>query len=553
MKHRGKRGIFVVLALCLFILPSVPVLAQSGNATLTVSCQGRKGEEESVRLLEGMKVKLFYAAESETEGKNADAFADSGLELGNMDGLSVTELQKLAVSSAEYAEQTGIEGMSAAADSCGNAVFEELSSGVYLVVPQETYYLEEGSFVFAPFFVSILSDGQKTVTVNPKSQWIDGIMIGLENLTVYTGGNETVDSDSDGFPRPRYKGLPDQAVWYVNGERWEGEGYPFEVNYTYAEDGYGVKDSGVTAPDDEFPGVYLAHIKPKMENAVITCITSIGEQERKIVFQDTCLIVRNVDKNKNTGQIGEIVSTAGMSGFGISEKLKDFLAAGLGIAVIPDDAVLTVNGRTELGTEKTENAGLLFDTLLFSGTEQAQNGADVLLRRTADELEAKGRNMNNRQYQGRYLDLISYTDGNLWLSSDLGCEVYWPYPEGTDQNTVFDLVRFGGMFREYEIMGKPDLESLVQTAVSERVTIENTEYGIRFFVPENGFGPFVLSWNLSDKIPVNPNGQPADAVAHDVKTGDNTRIGKYMIFMGSGILVIFLLMYRRRKHHGTDI
>lgn len=539
MKDRAKRTMVILLAFFMFVIPSFSVSARSGEAELTVSCQG-KSEDGALHYLEGLEITLFYAASSGSGGSLSQDFEGSGLDIADLENLSVTEQKSLAIAAADYTVEHQIEGQRTVADASGQAVFNNLKYGLYLVVPQEIYYLETGSFVTSPFFVSIPNKGGENVTVTPKTQWVDGILIGLENLTVYTGGNETADKDPDGFPRPRFTGIPDQPSWYVDGKEWEGEGYPFRVYYTYAEDTYGAEDSGVVAPDDEYPGVYIAHLEPKTENATLTCIGEDGK-ERKVIFQNALLIVRNVDKNLTEGQIGNIVSVAGTSNGDFSEQQLQDLKNGLGVVRISEDAVLTVNDRAKLGTEKLENTGLLFDSLLFHDTDQAQYGADVLIRRTEELLENNGSSVQNRRYQGRYLDLVSYTDGNLWLSSDLVCEVYWPYPEGTGKSTKFDLVRFSGMFREYGIMGNPELETLVQTAEPEQIRIENTEYGIRFFVPQNGFGPFILSWDESEEAASDPEG-------NHVKTGDSSGKFIYIIPLIISSLAVFFVEYRKKKH-----
>lgn len=565
MKKKAKCTMIILLTFCMLVIPSLSVSAKSGEATLTVSCHG-KSEDETLQYLKGLEITLFYVASAGSGGSISQDFVGSGLDLGNLENLSVTEQKSLAIAAANYVTQNQIDGERAETDDSGKAVFTDLEYGLYLVIPQEIYYLEKGSFVSVPFFVSVPNKGSENVTVAPKTQWVDGILIGLENLTVYTGGNETVDKEPDGFPRPRYKGIPDQLIWYVDGEEWNEEGYPFQVYYTYAKDTYGAKDSGVIAPNDEYPGVYIAHIKSKKENATVTCVGEDGK-ERKVLFQDALLIVRNVDKNQREEQIGDIVSIAGTSGVDFSEQQLQYLEKGLGVVKISDDAVLTVNDNAKLGMETLNNTGLLFDSLLFYGTNQAQYGAEVLLKRTADKLEKNENNEKKRQYQGRYLDLVSYTDGNLWLSSNLGCEVYWPYPDGTDKNTKFDLIHFDGLFREYGIMGNPELETLVQTAELEQVAIENTEYGIRFFVPKNGFGPFILSWydsqstssdqednneNISSDQEGDNEKKSSDQKSDSAKTGDNNKILIYVMLFTMSCLMAFFVVRRRIKYHKKE-
>lgn len=49
------------------------------------------------------------------------------------------------------------------------------------------------------------------------------------------------------------------------------------------------------------------------------------------------------------------------------------------------------------------------------------------------------------------------------------------------------------MYREYSIDGVESLGSAMRTTELSNVEITNTEYGIRFHVGTNNYGPFALS------------------------------------------------------------
>ena len=39
-----------------------------------------------------------------------------------------------------------------------------------------------------------------------------------------------------------------------------------------------------------------------------------------------------------------------------------------------------------------------------------------------------------------------------------------------------------------------ELREAIRVATEEQIEVKNTDYGVRFFVSQGGFGPFVLSW-----------------------------------------------------------
>ncbi len=547
-KKQRKAKIFsLFLAVLLLSLTVLPVQAENGQAGITICYQGTaEGDTGETYYLSHMPVKLYHVGTSGVGGTLAEGFQDSGLSLEDLESLPSSQLQELAEKAADYARKEQVSGQEKETDDKGQVFFGGLSYGLYLIVPQSRYHVEAGSFLSSPFFVSLPMEGETDLSLNPKTQWADGVTIGLEELVVYTGGNELQEDNPDGFPKPRYTGIPKNVQWRVNGTLWEEEDYPFVAYYTRAEDDDGEIDSGVIAENDQIPGVYISHIRPVTEGAVITCSTDGFETEQKVLFTTSLLIVRNTNENKNEDQLGEIVSGSSPASQGLTQRQRSDLENGVGTVVIPDDSVITVNGKAELGTVEIEDSGLLFDELLYYGTQNAETGALVLEERAAKSLEDSGAVMEGRQYLSRYLDLVAYQDGNLWLSSSKGVDVYWPYPEGTDEDTEFTLMHFRGLHREYAIMGNADLEVQVQQAPMEQVEIENTGYGIQFHIPESGFSPFVLSWTSQqepgkdpgkdpgkepDKDPGTDQGKDKDStdnpvkkVINRVKTGDPTPI-----------------------------
>ena len=202
---------------------------------------------------------------------------------------------------------------------------------------------------------------------------------------------------------------------------------------------------------------------------------------------------------------------------------KDGTTAGV---VVPDGTEYTVNGQDNWSLVG-EEPSLLFDDVLSSyelegdqGTAE-ETGHTMLEKAVSDNASKLGLDdMNGRQYESKYFDLVDSNDGNVWVEADQQVVVYWPYPEGITYETAsdyeFDLFHFTGMHREYT-QGEEDVQSLVDQAAgninnqngstpsNETValmteTITLTENGIQFIADQSSFGfsPFVLTWVEKD-------------------------------------------------------
>lgn len=230
--------------------------------------------------------------------------------------------------------------------------------------------------------------------------------------------------------------------------------------------------------------------------------------------------------------------------------LKQLRAIGSGQPVKTTDDKENTFGT---GHEITENGTVI--TYSKNAQYQLMNDIEldlVLEDRVAKAIQDAGKSMKNRKYQSKYLDLVQDQDGNLWVSSSKGSVVTWPYPEGTDETTDFDLYHFRGLHREYGIKGNAEEEEAVYTAPQEKVEIEKTEDGIRFFIPESGFSPFVLTWtdgvhkNTKPSKPGNKN--PIGNIVESVKTGDHAAIGFiFLVVLVSGSVVVLLIRNRKKN------
>ena len=289
--------------------------------------------------------------------------------------------------------------------------------------------------------------------------------------------------------------------------------------------------------------------------SIVTAIDETGK-ETKVEFGKGVLTVRDVLDKTSNEQLGVIVSEAeeidSVEKVKLTEKQKEELDDGLAVVNVPEGSKISVNGDDSLGIINIGQTALLFDDILYYNITNEDTGNLVLEDRVAKAIQDAGKSMKNRKYQSKYLDLVQDQDGNLWVSSSKGSVVTWPYPEGTDETTDFDLYHFRGLHREYGIKGNAEEEEAVYTAPQEKVEIEKTEDGIRFFIPESGFSPFVLTWtdgvhkNTKPSKPGNKN--PIGNIVESVKTGDHAAIGFiFLVVLVSGSVVVLLIRNRKKN------
>ena len=121
--------------------------------------------------------------------------------------------------------------------------------------------------------------------------------------------------------------------------------------------------------------------------------------------------------------------------------------------------------------------------------EKANAALPELNGMTAEEAEAAG-----YHYVLRYMDLVDSNNGNAWVSSSAGTDVYVPYQTSDGSETEYRIIHFKDLHREYGLTGQDVVDAINQGAV-EIMDIENTPYGIKFHTDAAGFSPFAIIWN----------------------------------------------------------
>ena len=332
------------------------------------------------------------------------------------------------------------------------------------------------------------------------------------NVTIYEGGKGGYDAvgegsaNSDSLPHPMFyittpDGVNAEGLTFGNGEKtWtveydgvdaegnalyhftEGEGQdPVRVTYTYV-DPVTKEETTVLADDlDELDNVadvytYLRIDLYAGDNNLETVKANVNGVGYAIDTASGRLTVRAVEADDPNTVTSDIQET---------EPTEDL---GTAVAVEPENTTYTFND-TEVVLPADSQPSLLFDNII---NDEGTNRTAALEDKADQKLNANDGDYN---YEIMYLDLVDANNGNAWIKSSKGTEIYWDYPEGTDKNTDFEVLHFTGLHREGEESGFDinDLETIAMDEI-ENVTIEKTDDYIVFHVEEANFSPYALAW-----------------------------------------------------------
>ena len=329
-----------------------------------------------------------------------------------------------------------------------------------------------------------------------------------EDLTGYTGGDSLNDTS---FPNMRYTiSLPEDVdpsseitLHYTNSKGEEGT--TTIGNYTQGlsllaegegvqttepvlipelEPSYKLNDKEVE--DDSEPGVYDFEVKNDED---LYAEIKGKKYTVNVDDKDTTITVRYVSdpermSDANTDYINDVVNEAPATEVEEATAVTD-----------PNTTYLT-NDKEDIAVMNEDAVGLLVDELLSD--DDGFDREKAMLEKLNGFLDEKDKQtVSEGNYDFMYLDLVNTKDGNAWVSSTNGTDIYLPYPEGTDKNTQFNVVHFPGLHREYGFKGKDEVGVAIENCNPELVSIEKTAQGIKFHIGQSGFSPFALTWSDS--------------------------------------------------------
>lgn len=180
--------------------------------------------------------------------------------------------------------------------------------------------------------------------------------------------------------------------------------------------------------------------------------------------------------------------------------------------VAGEDTVYYINDSA-VRVEDPSGVKLLFDHIVENNNNvSGKTNTKLLEERTREEIQklqgSEGFQLSAQHpliYECRYLDLVDNHNGNVWVSADNNDKyvtVYWPLPEGTDQDTKFELFHYQGLHRE---MGVDEVESQIASCQPEHMDIKVTDTHIAFRITRAGFSPFVLVWENTSREKLLPH------------------------------------------------
>ena len=304
-------------------------------------------------------------------------------------------------------------------------------------------------------------------------------------------------------------------------------------------------------------GIYAGDVNL---NKILMDITIDGKTYTKVVNVETSTlniryVVDTEDGNPVTGVVNDIndAENPGVDAY----------------AVTSPDATFYING-SQIDIARDAAPSLLFDSIVSTESGADENHFDSkLLAKATDAVAAQDESFQITGHESKYLDLVDANNGNAWLMTDSPVTIYWPYPEGTDENTEFHLTHFQGLDRD---MANDEVDGEIDAAEPEYISVTNTEHGVMFTLqPKQGedglsrvrFSPFVLVWGESDEGPAGPTDEtdtpqkPTDKPADTTKpagpeipeTGDPTTVVSVatLLVAGVGTGAAGVVMRRRRR------
>ena len=166
-------------------------------------------------------------------------------------------------------------------------------------------------------------------------------------------------------------------------------------------------------------------------------------------------------------------------------------------AVTAESGTIYTINDSDVPVEDASGVALLFDSIIDASGEDRTGLLEDKAESAMAALNKEPANGNRFAYSFQYLDLVDTNNGNAWVKASKDVTIYWPYPAGTNKETVFTLLHFEGLHRE---MDTSEIGDQIANCTVREVTIANkTDTHIVLKVGSAGFSPFALVWE--EKIP----------------------------------------------------
>ena len=378
---------------------------------------------------------------------------------------------------------------------------------------------------YAVVFLQEADTPASIVTVTPAD--ITVYMGGDGGYDAVVGDSENTGTSDNSLPHPMFRinvpnGVDPKNLTFKNGEKtWSvisyGNGYyhfsegneqdKVRVTYTNAAGEKVLSDDFDPADVGDVFTTFRIDLYPGDNNFADVTVTGENGASYGIAVGFGTLTVRAVADNDPTRNIETAAPT---------EKLT----AGTATAVEPAGGTTYTLNDTGVNLPPDAKPSLLFDSIIESEDSTART--DALKEQVDKKLGTVGGN-TNRYYEIKYLDLVDAKNGNAWITSSAGIDIYWAYPNGTDENTKFTLLHFEGLHRDGTDSGF--MIEDISKVTPEEIQIKNMSQGIKFHIAAGGFSPFALVWEDTENdpdVPVNPPVDPNPPIDPDSPDDLNT-------------------------------
>ena len=270
-------------------------------------------------------------------------------------------------------------------------------------------------------------------------------------------------NDSMAYDRYIYRILPD-----------ENTGTAIRLQITDEDGNLTISDDFSVVLDDLYREytmtIYAGALNQGMVQAELTMGSDKTDYSTEV--DEATLTIRGVEKDGNPVNPVQTVAPTG----GVVSNIT---------AVINEDYPLYIN-ESQLEVADPTKVALLVDDVV--------EGSQNTLRSSA--VNGFSQITSNHTVEMQYLDLVDTSNGHAYVTTNKGeyIELYWPYPEGTDQNTDFYLVHYEGLKRDNDqALGDGNYTMVLFS--EENGNLECTPQGIKFKV--DNFSPFALFYETS--------------------------------------------------------
>lgn len=267
------------------------------------------------------------------------------------------------------------------------------------------------------------------------------------------------DNNSIAYSKFIYRILPSE----IQG----GEPIPIRLQFTDESGSYTNSDDFIVSLDQLYQDYDMSIYAGDLNQGLVKAVLTVGgvRTEYSSAVGTGLLKIRGVNEEDPINDVNNGAP---------SSEVNEITA------YVPEDANFYINS-SKLEVENPEDVALLVDSIVPDQNNTLYNSA-------VNEFDQI---TSSHKYQLQYMDLVDTSNGNAYVTTDKPVDIYWPYPEGTDQNTEFHVVHYEGLDREDEAaLGAGDYNMTLYSEDNNH--LETTEHGIKFTV--NSFSPFALFW-----------------------------------------------------------